>query len=122
MFMAKMAGPQSPVSARECSASLRNRPLHRLSAYLLHYPLTALEPGGPSVPRIGVGSCVELFDAQDREICSVIVVCPDEASPEQGQISSASPLGQTLIGKAVGCTVSVSVFGAPLHFTVLGVR
>ncbi len=49
-----------------------------------------------------VGSSVELEDEQTKERFSYFLVGPDEADPQQGKLSIASPLGKALLGKKKG--------------------
>jgi transcription elongation factor GreA len=57
--------------------------------------------------RIGLGSTVVVLDLQaDREI-SYRLVTSEEADPAKGLISTSSPIGRGLIGKAVGDVVKI---------------
>jgi len=49
--------------------------------------------------EVRVGSRVLLEDEQTKERFSYVLVGPDEADPQQGKLSIASPLGKSLLGK-----------------------
>jgi transcription elongation factor GreA len=49
------------------------------------------------------------------------IVGSTEADPSQGRISNESPLGQALLGKAVGDTVQVSTPGGVTSFAILAI-
>jgi transcription elongation factor GreA len=49
------------------------------------------------------------------------IVGSPEADPSQGRISNESPLGRTLLGKAVDDTVEVSTPGGVASFTILAI-
>lgn len=49
-----------------------------------------------------VGACVTLEDEQTKERFSYLLVGPDEADPQNGKLSIASPLGKMLLGKKRG--------------------
>lgn len=49
-----------------------------------------------------VGSKVTLADEQTKEKFDYVLVGPDEADPQNGKLSIASPLGKALLGKKKG--------------------
>lgn len=49
-----------------------------------------------------VGTKVTLRDLQTKEEFSYLMVGPDEADPQNGKLSIASPLGKSLLGKKKG--------------------
>ena len=49
-----------------------------------------------------VGSQVTLEDEQTKERFTYFLVGPEEADPQHGKLSMASPLGQHLLGKKAG--------------------
>ena len=49
-----------------------------------------------------VGMKVRLEDGQTKERSSYLLVGPDEADPQNGKLSIASPLGRSLLGKKKG--------------------
>ncbi|MDQ3702162.1 MAG: transcription elongation factor GreA [Chloroflexota bacterium] len=67
--------------------------------------------------HVSLGSTVILVDDAGEEEKYTIVGSP-EAQPTQGRISNESPVGQALMGKAVGDKVSVQVPSGTLDYTV----
>jgi len=59
--------------------------------------------------RIGFGSRVTVVDARTRERETYSLVFGDYIDLDGGQVSLASPLGQTLLGKTVGEEVSLKL-------------
>lgn len=55
-----------------------------------------------SVDEARVGALVKLRDEQTKEEFSYTLVGPDEADPQKGKLSIASPLGKSLLGKKKG--------------------
>lgn len=58
--------------------------------------------------KVGLGSRVKVHDADSGEDLDLVVVGPYEADPAAGRVSSESPMGEALIGHAVGDTVEVA--------------
>lgn len=61
------------------------------------------------VDRVGFGSRVTVRDLRTKENEEYTLVFGDYIDVETGQISMASPLGQTLIGKQVGDEVTLQL-------------
>lgn len=59
--------------------------------------------------RVGFGSRVTVTDLRTREEETYTLVFGDYIDIDGGQISVASPLGQTLLGKQKGDTVSITL-------------
>jgi transcription elongation factor GreA len=57
--------------------------------------------------RVAYGSIVELYDADKDETVTYRLVTPEESDPPKGFISSASPIGRSLMGKEEGDEVRV---------------
>lgn len=57
--------------------------------------------------RVGFGSRVTVLDLKNREEETYTLVFGDYIEIDSGQISMASPIGQTLLGKKVGEEVSL---------------
>ena len=57
--------------------------------------------------RVGFGSRVTVVDLRTKDVETYTLVFGDYIDIETGQISLASPLGQTLLGKKVGDQVSL---------------
>ena len=57
--------------------------------------------------RIAYGSTVVLYDLDKDEKVTYQLVTSEESAPEDGKISTVSPIGQALMGKQEGDTVKV---------------
>ena len=68
--------------------------------------------------KIVIGDRIILSDLASGEELRYIVVNPREVDPSQGKISSASPLGRTLIGRSEGDMVEVAVPAGKLRYQV----
>ncbi len=70
---------------------------------------------------INIGSFVDLFDLQDRQVCKLQVVAPQDSLPEAGKISFLSPLGAALMDARPGDTVSISALRQSMKFKIIRV-
>lgn len=77
-----------------------------------------IQAGGSST--VTLGSTVEL-EANGKTVVYT-VVGPVEADPLEGKVSNESPIGQALMGKAVGDTVTISTPKGELAYTVVALR
>ncbi|MDK9700041.1 MAG: transcription elongation factor GreA [bacterium] len=59
--------------------------------------------------KIGLMSRVRILNLKTEKVLEYRVVAPEEADPRSGSISSTSPVGKALIGKAVGEEFEVEV-------------
>lgn len=57
--------------------------------------------------RIAYGSTVVLFDLEKEEKVTYKLVTSEESDPENGKISTVSPIGQALMGKEEGDEIKV---------------
>jgi len=73
-----------------------------------------------SSSTVTLGSTVEL-EANGKAVVYT-VVGPVEADPLEGRVSNESPIGQALMGKAVGDTVTISTPKGELAYTVVALR
>jgi transcription elongation factor GreA len=71
--------------------------------------------------EVGLGSRVKVHDAGSGEDLELVVVGPYEADPAAGRVSSESPLGDALIGHAVGDTVEVTAPTGAIKYRILEV-
>ena len=76
-------------------------------------------PAGSS-STVVLGSTVEL-EANGKTVVYT-VVGPVAADPLEGKVSNESPIGQALMGKAVGDTVTISTPKGELAYTVVALR
>ena len=73
-----------------------------------------------SSSTVVLGSTVEL-EANGKTVVYT-VVGPVEADPLEGKVSNESPIGQALMGKAVGDRVTISTPKGELAYTVVALR
>ena len=66
-----------------------------------------------------VGAQVTLRDLQTKEEFAYLLVGPDEADPQHGKLSIASPLGKSVLGKKVGEQFSLNLPKTTVPFKVL---
>jgi transcription elongation factor GreA len=68
--------------------------------------------------RVGFGSTVELKDPQGQTVTYQLVM-PEDAAPEMGLISTASPIGRALVNKEEGDEVDVSTPNGSRRFEIV---
>lgn len=68
--------------------------------------------------RIGIGDRVILYDPVTGEKLKYILVNPREVNPAQGKISSASPIGQAILGRQPGEVVEISAPAGKLKYQI----
>jgi transcription elongation factor GreA len=68
--------------------------------------------------KIMLGATVQLVDVNTEKTVIYALVGPDEANFEKGQISTTSPIGQALLGKAEGDEVTVNAPGGKRVYEV----
>ncbi len=72
--------------------------------------------------RIGLGSTVVVLDSIKEEEITYRLVTVEEADVSKGQISTASPIGKSLLGKRAGDTVRVEIPGGARELEILQLR
>ena len=68
--------------------------------------------------RVGFGSTVTLKDENGQTIVYQLVM-PEDAAPEQGMISTASPIGRALVNKEEGDDVTVTTPNGTRQFEIV---
>ena len=63
------------------------------------------------IDKVGLGSKVVLLDLQKDQDITYTLVTSEEADVAAGKISTSSPIGRALIGKALGDVVKVAIPG-----------
>ena len=71
---------------------------------------------------VNVGCKVRLFDVDFDEEIDYAIVGSTEADPLNNKISNESPVGESLIGRAVGETAEVSTPAGLLKFKILEIH
>ena len=69
-----------------------------------------------------VGATVTLEDEQTKERFSYRLVGPEEADPQQGKLSIASPLGKSLLGKKKGERFTLTLPNAVVPYRVVDLK
>ena len=69
-----------------------------------------------------IGARVTLEDLQAKEQFDYVLVGPDEADPQQGKLSIASPLGKTLLGKKAGEKFTLTLPRAIASYLVIKIE
>lgn len=69
--------------------------------------------------KIGMGSKVTLLDVEFNEEITYTIVSSAEANPEENKISDESPVGRSLLGRAVGDEVDVTVPAGVIQYKVI---
>ena len=72
--------------------------------------------------KISVGCLVKILDKEYNEELELRIVGSTEANSLNGKISNESPLGQALIGKKVGQTVSVETQYGTEKYKILEIQ
>ena len=71
--------------------------------------------------KVSFGSTVTLRDVNGGEIRIYTLVGSAEADPSRAKLSNESPVGQAIIGKKVGETVTVPVPAGSLSYEILAI-
>ncbi|HIK58991.1 MAG: transcription elongation factor GreA [Nitrospinaceae bacterium] len=71
--------------------------------------------------RSGLGSTIELKDLDSGNVAKFQLVFPEEVNPDEGKISTASPVGKCLVGKQKGDEVTISLPENKIDYEVLKV-
>ena len=71
--------------------------------------------------RSGLGSTLELKDLGSGKETRFHLVFPEEVNPDEGKISTASPIGRSLLGKQEGDEVTVTLPDAKIEYEILKV-
>jgi transcription elongation factor GreA len=69
--------------------------------------------------KVGLGSTVVVLDLQKDEEITYKLVTSEEADAATGRISTGSPIGRSLLGKAVGDTVKANIPSGVREFEIL---
>lgn len=72
------------------------------------------------IPRdkAGYGSMLILYDAEKDEEVTYRLVTPEESDPQQGLISTTSPVGKSLMGKEAGDEIVVRTPAGARNFEI----
>lgn len=68
--------------------------------------------------RASYGSTLVLYDSEREEEVTYRLVTPEESDPAAGLISTVSPIGRSLMGKAEGDEVAVTIPSGSRRFEI----
>ncbi len=71
------------------------------------------------VDKVGLGSTVVVLDLQKDQEITYRLVTSEEADAATGRISTGSPIGRSLLGKAVGDTVKANIPSGVREFEIV---
>jgi transcription elongation factor GreA len=80
--------------------------------------IASIDPSKISRTRAGYGSTVVLFDAERDEEITYRLVTSEESDPQDGLISTTSPVGRSLMGKEEGDEVVVRTPAGARNFEI----
>lgn len=69
--------------------------------------------------RSGLGSTLFLKDLNTEKEIQYHLVFPEEVNPDEGKISTASPVGRALLGKQEGDEITIPLPGQQKEFEIL---
>ena len=69
--------------------------------------------------RAGLGSTVKLLDLDNDQEVDYELVVPEMANPEKGQLSIASPIGKSLVGKREEDEITIDTPSGRKNFELL---
>ena len=75
-----------------------------------------------STDRVSVGTTVKYVNVNTGKESEYAIVGADEADPENGSISSESPIGMALLGHKIGQTVEVEIPRGILTLTIVDIH
>ena len=71
--------------------------------------------------RSGLGSTLKLRELDSGKEAQYQLVFPEEVNPDEGKISTASPVGKSLVGKQEGDELTISLPDSKIEYDVLEV-
>ena len=105
----------------EYKAAMERQSMVQARIAQLHQRLSEVESIDISklpTDRAAYGSTVVLFDVEKEEKITYRLVTSEESDPENGLISTVSPIGQALMGKEEGDEVKVKTPMGWLNFEI----
>ncbi len=81
-----------------------------------------ISPNGAPADQVAVGRTVIVQEVDTNFEESYKIVGSIEADPTAGRISNQSPMGQSLLGKKAGDTVTVETPGGEIEFEIVRVE
>lgn len=123
----------------QCLSRLKNRLSNYACQNYLHIPWSGiLNPAEVSVffaslekqdeekssliRRVKIGHKVTLFDFQEKEVTTLVLVNPRDSKPEAGCISCLSPLGRQIMGRMCGDVIDIKIFSRTMMFRIVRIE
>lgn len=72
--------------------------------------------------KVNIGCVVELKNLSTGKVVKYYIVGPAESNPDNGKISSASPVGRGLIGHRAGEIVEIQVPKGTVRYKILKIK
>ena len=86
--------------------------------YQIAHAVVVQPHGAKEAGIVHLGSSVNLFNLETDRAVEYTLVSQNEVDAAAGRISSASPVGQALMGRAVGDEVQVTTPSGTIRFRV----
>ncbi len=102
-------------AAREDLSYLEGR-IKKLEEMLKSAVLISDQP--KVTPKAGIGDGIVFLDLASGEELRYTIVSPREVDPAKGKISSASPIGKAIIGRAQGDIIEIKVPAGRLRYQI----
>jgi transcription elongation factor GreA len=94
--------------------------IEELKKILMHAHV--IEEDEVMTDRVGVGSIVKVRDLETSDEWEYTIVGSIEANPSEDKISNESPVGEALLGCAVGDQVQVEIPAGVARYQIIGIR
>ncbi|MGD9116187.1 MAG: transcription elongation factor GreA [Dehalococcoidia bacterium] len=106
-------------AAREEKSYIEGR-LMELEAILK--TATIIDENRKAAPKVSVGNSIVLCDDASGEELRYTIVSPREVDPASGKISSQSPIGKAVVGRAQGDTVEITAPVGKLRYRLVQIE
>lgn len=108
-------------AAREEKGHLEGR-IMELEATMKSATIIEEESQKKTALKVSVGASIVLRDEASGEELSYTIVSPREIDPTKGKISSSSPIGKAVLGRAQGETVEITAPVGKLRYTLVQIE
>jgi transcription elongation factor GreA len=94
--------------------------IEELQRILMHAHV--IEDDEVPTDEVGVGNIVKVRDLETADEWEYTIVGSIEANPAEDKISNESPVGEALMGRAVGDRVQVEIPAGKARYEIIGIR
>jgi transcription elongation factor GreA len=108
----------SPLDAAKERQGLIESKIREIESGLMNVQIWSEESNSAGQQRVGIGVKVTLTEVETGKSIRYVLVDVREANVAEGKISTASPVGQALLDRKVGETVSVNVPKGTLQYVI----